>query len=1055
MSKSPWGNIGDWAAEAEREEAEERELAVSAAAAAGDSQSYPSLREAASTKQKKKTKMSLQQFTMQSSYGSGHGYGSTSRLTPEEMLRLPTPPKDRSAEEMQQGFSNYGARSPGRIRDRDLDGEASWGGDRRQFGGFDNEQRKGPPSRAPDFDQSSRADEVDNWASAKKPLPSYNSTPTQAPARSKYGEKGIDWRKIDLVSEHQCNERPESEEERKLIEEREALQSSGEGKKKWNSKARACLPPLQPLSISRPKAEEWPSAGSDDLGVWPNNPPTPRVRLGPITIQEISTFEQPPREFQFKRDKLAFFNKECSKIVDHIYLGSETIAKDREILRHNGITHVLNCVGFICPEYFKGDLVYKTLWLRDSPTEDITSILYDVFDYFEDVREQGGRVFVHCCQGVSRSTSLVIAYLMWKKEQSFEDAFQHVKATRGVTNPNMGFACQLLQCQKRVHALPVSPTSVLRMYRIAPHSPYDPLHLVPKMLGEPGVKALDSRGTFLVHVPSAIYVWIGRHCVSVMSDNARAAADQVVRYEKAQGPVLILKEGEEPYEFWEALGNEKFFVNKLEIKNEGIVSARNSMNASSITSSVGLRKVSEYDLDFEIFHKAVAGGVVPPFPLSGTGFETCLPARANGWNRLRQKFASGVMKEFILSSKMSNDDVKASQGLGMIDASLEVSPVEPSSPSSPQCESPDSFSSYATSNPSWLKDPCKDTECATPEPLLSPTPSFSSLDSLSCFLPRKPKSSSTSPSLSSTSDYSSSFTFSPTSSNWSDLSYLSAQPSPSGLESKDPYVLHGSLKEDPCLLCKGTLTQTEESFPTTHMARVTNTCSPCRGVSPSPLMAECKGSHPPPRMMLTSIDETPQLPSNLVRTWSFSRPDVEDVVMRGDECNNLEDGSVELSSEEAMVDSDTLVTDSEFHGRVQDSNEGEIVYDAPDANHRVQTTNVALYEWPSMHKFELPCGPLDSRAVYLIFVPDVSVDSKNNNVLYVWIGRDVPWRQRNCQSINNDSMWDDGHIQWEAVGHNFLLEKHLVRSVVQIVNQGKEPDHLLKNLPTLPLSRTH
>lgn len=217
MLKSPWGNIGDWAAEAEREEAEERERERAAAqhaaaaaaataaaankpaAAAGDSQNFPSLREAASTKQKKKTKMSLQQFTMQSTYGSGHGYGSTSRLTPEEMLRLPTGPKERSAEEMQYGrlgggFSNYGTRSmgppQGRIRDRDLDGDGSWGGDRRQYGGFENEQRKGPPSRAADFDQPSRADEVDNWASAKKPLPSYNSTPAPASARSKYGTLG-------------------------------------------------------------------------------------------------------------------------------------------------------------------------------------------------------------------------------------------------------------------------------------------------------------------------------------------------------------------------------------------------------------------------------------------------------------------------------------------------------------------------------------------------------------------------------------------------------------------------------------------------------------------------------------------------------------------------------------------------------------------------------------------------------------------------------------------------------------------------------------------------
>lgn len=114
-----------------------------------------------------------------------------------------------------------------------------------------------------------------------------------------------------------------------------------------------------------------------------------------------------------------------------------------------------------------------TLWLRDSPSEDITSILYDVFDYFEDVREQGGRVLVHCSKGVSRSNSLVIAYLMWREKLSFEDAFQHVKAARGVTNPNMGFASQLLQFQKRVHAMPASPSSVIRMYRMAPHSQND------------------------------------------------------------------------------------------------------------------------------------------------------------------------------------------------------------------------------------------------------------------------------------------------------------------------------------------------------------------------------------------------------------------------------------------------------------------------------------------------------------------------------------------------------------------------------------------------------
>ncbi|CAK9262803.1 unnamed protein product [Sphagnum jensenii] len=171
----------------------------------------------------------------------------------------------------------------------------------------------------------------------------------------------------------------------------------------------------------------------------------------------------------------------------------------------------------------------------------------------DGMREQGGRVFVHCCQGVSRSTSLVIAYLMWRDGRSFEDAFQDVKAARGVTNPNMGFACQLLQCQKRVHATPVSPNSALRMYRMAPHSAYDPLHLVPKTVNHPAASALDSRGAFVVHVPGALFVWQGSKCDLGMVVAAHAFTRQVVRYERAQGKNVQVFEGEEPSEFWEAL----------------------------------------------------------------------------------------------------------------------------------------------------------------------------------------------------------------------------------------------------------------------------------------------------------------------------------------------------------------------------------------------------------------------------------------------------------------------------------------------------------------------
>ncbi|KAE8690836.1 Sulfur E2 [Hibiscus syriacus] len=103
------------------------------------------------------------------------------RLTPEEMMLLPTRPKERSSEELHYGrlgggFSSYGRSGPGAgrgMRDRE-DSYGSWGSGRRQHGGF-NEEIRGPPSRVSDFDQPSRADEVDNWAMAKKASPLLDS----------------------------------------------------------------------------------------------------------------------------------------------------------------------------------------------------------------------------------------------------------------------------------------------------------------------------------------------------------------------------------------------------------------------------------------------------------------------------------------------------------------------------------------------------------------------------------------------------------------------------------------------------------------------------------------------------------------------------------------------------------------------------------------------------------------------------------------------------------------------------------------------------------------
>ncbi|WOL16109.1 hypothetical protein Cni_G24891 [Canna indica] len=195
MSKA-WGGVGAWALDAERAEAEEREREAaelpppSSFLAGQPDQSFPSLKEAAtSSKQKKKKSVPipLAQFNA-GTFGAAAAGGrrdlafESKGLTPDEMLRLPTGPRERSSEELEYGrlgggFRSYGGGGGGPRGGfpsrRDNEGDGSWGGDgggRRGYGGFNEDQRRGPSDRASDFDQPSRADEVDNWGSGKKPF---------------------------------------------------------------------------------------------------------------------------------------------------------------------------------------------------------------------------------------------------------------------------------------------------------------------------------------------------------------------------------------------------------------------------------------------------------------------------------------------------------------------------------------------------------------------------------------------------------------------------------------------------------------------------------------------------------------------------------------------------------------------------------------------------------------------------------------------------------------------------------------------------------------------
>jgi hypothetical protein len=109
-----------------------------------------------------------------------------------------------------------------------------------------------------------------------------------------------------------------------------------------------------------------------------------------------------------------FYKRICSEVIDNfLYLGSDFVASDRETLDKYGITHVVNCAGDYSANYFKGPIKYKKYHLKDHVREQIECVFYDAIEFIEEARKSNGKVYVHCVQGVSRSATICLAYLIY------------------------------------------------------------------------------------------------------------------------------------------------------------------------------------------------------------------------------------------------------------------------------------------------------------------------------------------------------------------------------------------------------------------------------------------------------------------------------------------------------------------------------------------------------------------------------------------------------------------------------------------------------------------
>ena len=138
------------------------------------------------------------------------------------------------------------------------------------------------------------------------------------------------------------------------------------------------------------------------------------------------------------------FSPSYDKITDKIYLGNEDTARDKNILKELKISNILICAEG-CEPFFPDEFKYKILYLDDDVEEDLLSWLKEAFDFIDSSKDN---VYIHCVMGISRSASVVIAYIMYKNKMKYEDAYDYVFNKRKVISPNSGFKNQLIKLEK-------------------------------------------------------------------------------------------------------------------------------------------------------------------------------------------------------------------------------------------------------------------------------------------------------------------------------------------------------------------------------------------------------------------------------------------------------------------------------------------------------------------------------------------------------------------------------------------------------------------------------
>jgi len=135
-------------------------------------------------------------------------------------------------------------------------------------------------------------------------------------------------------------------------------------------------------------------------------------------------------------------------VMPYIYLGNELNASRLEELKYFNINTIVNVACNVENYYLDLYNYIKYEW-DDALKFNISKEIDEIVETMHKLVVQKKNVLIHCALGISRSPSVIIAYMIKYGGYTCQNALERLKQIRHYIQPNINFIQQLIEYEKQ------------------------------------------------------------------------------------------------------------------------------------------------------------------------------------------------------------------------------------------------------------------------------------------------------------------------------------------------------------------------------------------------------------------------------------------------------------------------------------------------------------------------------------------------------------------------------------------------------------------------------